>query len=185
MGYVFCSFPRFEQLRQPSAWWMYCPRWAMHLIHHPSPGSSVSQVHHENTFPDVPWVSSGELISGCDTPKSFVSLFVFYILSHLPLKTLGCLSGCLVSSNSFQKIFCRSCSTFKWSFDEFVGEKVVFPSYSSNILGPPRKTVFENIKSPQLARLWKIYITPISLGCLKISVKWILVTSMFQRVFYI
>ena len=31
----------------------------------------------------------------------------------------------------------RSCSAFKWSFDEFVGEKVVSPSYSSAILGPP------------------------------------------------
>ena len=185
MGYVFCSLPRFEQLRQPSAWWVHCPRWAMHLIDHPSPGSSVSQVHHDSTFPDVQCVSFGELISGCDTLKYFVSVFVFYILSHLLLKTLGFLSGCLVSSNSFQKIFCESCSTFKWSFDEFVGEKVVSPSYSSNILGPPRKIVFENIKSPQLARLWKIYITPISLGCLKISVKWILVTSMFQQAFCI
>ena len=31
----------------------------------------------------------------------------------------------------------RSCSAFKWSFDEFVGEKVVSPFYSSAILGPP------------------------------------------------
>ena len=29
---------------------------------------------------------------------SFVSLFVFYILSYLLLKTMGCLSGCLMSS---------------------------------------------------------------------------------------
>ena len=27
--------------------------------------------------------------------------------------------------------------SFKYSFDEFVGEKVVSPSYSSSILGPP------------------------------------------------
>ena len=74
-------------------------------------------------------------------PKSLVSIFVFYILSYLLLKRLGCLSGCLVSSTSIQKLFCGSCSTFKWSSDEFVGEKVVSLSYSSAILGPPpRKT---------------------------------------------
>ena len=58
-------------------------------------------------------------------PNSFVSLFVFYILSYLLSKRMGFLSGCLVSSVSFQKLFCGSCSAFKWSFDEFVGEKVV------------------------------------------------------------
>ena len=69
-------------------------------------------------------------------PNSFVSLFIFYILSHLLSKTMRCLSGCLVSSTSIQKLFCGICSEFKWSFDEFVGEKVVSPSYSSTILGP-------------------------------------------------
>ena len=66
-------------------------------------------------------------------PNSFVSLFVFYILSYLLLKRMGCLSECLVSSASIQKLFCGSCSAFKWSFDEFVMEKVV----SSPILSPP------------------------------------------------
>ena len=42
-----------------------------------------------------------------------------------------------MSSASFQKLFCGSCSTFIWSFNKFVGEKVVFLSYSSSILGPP------------------------------------------------
>ena len=70
-------------------------------------------------------------------PNSFVSLFVFYILSYILLKRIGCLSGCLVSCARIQKLFCGSCSTFKWTFDEFVGEKVVFSSYSSAILGPP------------------------------------------------
>ena len=65
------------------------------------------------------------------------SLFIFYILSYLLLKTLGCLSGCLMSSASIQKLFCGICSAFKCSFNEFVGEKVVSPSYSSAILGPP------------------------------------------------
>ena len=75
-------------------------------------------------------------------PNSFVSLFIFYILSYLLLKTMGCLSGCLVSPTRVQKLFCGICSAFKWSFDEFVGEKVVSPSYSSAILGRPLCTIF-------------------------------------------
>ena len=35
--------------------------------------------------------------------------------------------------------FCGIYSAFKCSFDEFVGDKVVFLSYSSAILGPPPK----------------------------------------------
>ena len=41
-----------------------------------------------------------------------------------------------MSSASDQKLFCGVCSAFKCSFDEFVGEKVVSPSYSSAIFGP-------------------------------------------------
>ena len=67
-------------------------------------------------------------------PTSFVSIFVFYIFSYLPLKTMGCFSGCLMSSAGIQKLFCGIYSAFKCSFDEFVGEKVVFLSYSSTIL---------------------------------------------------
>ena len=77
--------------------------------------------------------------------NSFVSLFTFCILSYLLLKTMGCLSGCLVSSASVQKLFCEICSVFKCSFDEFVGEKMVSPSCLRGhlrtilgvILGPP------------------------------------------------
>ena len=64
-------------------------------------------------------------------PTSFVSLFIFYILSYLLLKTVGCLSGCLISSASIQKLFCGIFSGIKCSFDEFVGEKVVSPTNSS------------------------------------------------------
>ena len=70
-------------------------------------------------------------------PNSFVSLFIFYILSYLLLKTMGCFSGCLMSSAGIQKLFCGIYSVFNCSFDEFVGEKVVSPSYSSTILGQP------------------------------------------------
>ena len=62
-------------------------------------------------------------------PTSFVSFFVFYIFSYLLLKTLGCFSGCLMSSAGIQKLFCGIYSAFKCSFDEFVGEKVVSPSF--------------------------------------------------------
>ena len=80
------------------------------------------------TTPSLGWVS---------IPNSFVSLFIFYILSYFLSKTVGWLSGCLVSSARVQKLFCGICSVFKCSFDKYVGEKVVFPSYSSAILGPP------------------------------------------------
>ena len=70
-------------------------------------------------------------------PTSFVPLFVFYIFSYLLSKTMGCFSGCLMSSASIQKLFCGIYSAFKCSFDEFVGEKVVSLSYSSSILGLP------------------------------------------------
>ena len=78
--------------------------------------------------PTLGWIS---------IPNSFVSLFIFSILPYLLLKTMGCLSGCLMSSANIQKLFCGICSAFKCSFDEFVGEKVVSPSYSSAIVGQP------------------------------------------------
>ena len=70
-------------------------------------------------------------------PTSFVSFFIFYIFSYLFLKRMVCFSGCLMSSASLQKLFCGVCSVLKCSFEEFVREKVVFPSYSFAILGPP------------------------------------------------
>ena len=75
-------------------------------------------------------------------PTSFVSFFVFYIFSYLLSKTVGFFSGCLMSFASIQKLFCGIYSAFKCSFDEFVGEKVVSPSYSSTILGLPLLCLF-------------------------------------------
>ena len=43
---------------------------------------------------------------------TLLSLFIFYILSYLLSKTVGCLSGCLMSSASTQKLFCGICSAF-------------------------------------------------------------------------
>ena len=50
---------------------------------------------------------------------------------------MGCFSGRLMSAASDQKLFCKLCSQFCCSFDEFVEEKVISPSYSSAILTPP------------------------------------------------
>ena len=62
-------------------------------------------------------------------------------IQHLLSKTMGCYLGCLMSSACIQKLFCGIYSAFKCSFDEFIGKKVVSPSYSSAILGlPPKKT---------------------------------------------
>ena len=69
-------------------------------------------------------------------PISFVSFLIFYIFSYLFLKTMICFSGCLLSSANIQKLFCETYSVLKYSFDGFVREKVVSPSYSSAILGP-------------------------------------------------
>ena len=41
-----------------------------------------------------------------------------------------------MSSAGIQKLFCGIYSAFKCSFDEFVGEKVVSPSYSSTMFLP-------------------------------------------------
>ena len=74
---------------------------------------------------------------GAPSLPLFVSLFIFYIFSYLLSKTMGCFSGCLMSSASIQKLFCGIYSAFKCSFDEFVGEKGISPCYSSAILGLP------------------------------------------------
>ena len=70
-------------------------------------------------------------------PYFFCLYFCLLYFSYLLSKTLGCFSGCLMFSAGIQKLFCGIYSAFKCSFDEFVGEKVVFPSYCSAILGPP------------------------------------------------
>ena len=70
-------------------------------------------------------------------PHLLCLLFVFYIFSYLFLKTMICFSGCLMSSASLQKLFCEVCSALKCSFEEFVREKVVLPSYSSAIFPSP------------------------------------------------
>ena len=104
---------------------------------------SGSKAHNRVTSESVSWCLETSFffntpfLGWSSVPTSFVSLFIFYIFSYLLLKIMGCFSGCLMSSADIQKLFCGIYSAFKCSFDEFVGEKLVFPSYSSVILGPP------------------------------------------------
>ena len=82
----------------------------------------------------VPMACQGFLVR-----EACVSVLVggaVFLLS--PFEELGCFSGCLMSSAGIQKLFCGICSTFKCSFDEFVGEKVFSPSYSSAFLEDSR-----------------------------------------------
>ena len=84
---------------------------------------------------------------------SLFCLFFFRLLYFFlpPFKDLGCFSGCLMSSAGIQKLFCGIYSAFKCSFDEFVGEKVFSPSYSSTILAPLKvsfKPAFHSLLSP-------------------------------------
>ena len=104
----------------------------------------ASKAHHRLGSESVSWCLETSLFKTpfprqSSIPTSFVSFFVFYIFSYFFLKTTGCFSGCLMSSASIQKLFCGIYSAFKCSFDEFVGEKVVSPSYSSAILEPQPK----------------------------------------------
>ena len=68
-------------------------------------------------------------------PYLFCLSFCLLYFFLPPFEDNGLLFGCLISSTSIQKLFCGIYSMFKCSFDEFVGEKVVSPSYSSAILG--------------------------------------------------
>ena len=110
----------------------------MFFFFFPPPGYIAfwdSKTHHRLAYERVSYCVETSPPSRLPTQDRSLSLtlFVFYILSYLLSKRMGCLSGCLVSSASVEKLFCESCSAFKWSFDEFVGEKVVSPFCSSAI----------------------------------------------------
>ena len=65
-----------------------------------------------------------------------------------------------MSAASDQKLFCKLCSPFCCSFDEFVEEKVISPSYSSAIF-----------KSSQFCRFWEMYsvmYSPFQESCRKV-----------------
>ena len=101
----------------------------------------ASRTRHRLCSESVSWCLETSLFlrlpSRDGAPSLLLSLFCLLYFSYLLSKTMGCFSGCLMSSACIQKLFCEFYSVFKCSFDEFVGEKVVSPSYSSAILGPP------------------------------------------------
>ena len=76
-------------------------------------------------------------------PSLFCLSFCLLYFFLPPFEDLGCFSGCLMPFAGIQKLFCGIYSAFKCSFNEFVGEKVFSPSYSSAILAPPRDLIFK------------------------------------------
>ena len=81
-----------------------------------------------------------------DGTPSLPLLFLFFCLLYFflpPFEELGCFSGCLMSSAGIQKLFCGIYSTFKCSFDEFVGGESVLPVLLLRHLGSsPSPTFF-------------------------------------------
>ena len=105
-------------------------------------------------------------------PPSFVPFFCLLHFSLPPFEDLGCLSGCLMSSAGIQKLFCGIYLVFKCSFDEFVGEKVFSPSYSSAILAPPLDAdITQTLKWSYREFFKKISKTYISLQIIQILTK--------------
>ena len=105
----------------------------------------ASKAWHRLDSKSVPWCLETSLflrLPSQDGALSLPLLSLFLSFIFFLLKTMGCFSGCLMSSASIQKLFCGIYSAFKCSFDEFVGEKVVSPSYSSTILQPPLRILF-------------------------------------------
>ena len=119
------------------------------FIFHPSYVTLCgSKAHHRLSRESVSWCLETALFLILPSQDGALSLpllslfFVFYIFSYLLSKTMGCFSGCLMSSAGIQKLFCGIYSAFKCSFDEFVGEKVVSLSYPSTILVPSSTQIF-------------------------------------------
>ena len=158
-------YPKHATRTSPARWWKTWAcglflRWELWLRHvfcgvlfcFPPPSYVAlwdSKTPHRPAGESISWClesSSPSWLPPRDRSLSqiLLPLFLSYILSYLLLKRMGCLSRCLVFT-SIQKLFCGSCWAFKWSFDEFVGEKVVSPSYSSAILGPPPKPYISEI----------------------------------------
>ena len=91
-------------------------------------------------------------------PTSFVSFFVFYIFFLLAFEDNDLLFW-------MPDVLCQHLEVVLWdllgiqcSFDEFVGEKVVSPSYSSAILGPSFLS-FLNLAVPGLGcGMWDLWL---------------------------
>ena len=134
-------------------WGSYC--WAcnllvliIYLFFLPVMLPCVSKARHRLGRESVSWCLETSLLKipfpgqaslpGTELPPHLLCLLFRLLYFFLPVfEDNGLLFCCLMSSASLQKLFCGVCSALKCSFEEFVREKVVFPSYSSAILGPP------------------------------------------------
>ena len=83
----------------------------------------------------------------------------------LPSKTMGCFSGRLMSAASNQNLFCKLCSPFCCSFNEFVEEKVITPSYSSAILTPSPSILNEILSRYSNLGCWFFPFTTLNIFC--------------------
>ena len=108
----------------------------------------ASKVWHRFGSEKVSWCLEASLflrLPSRDGTRSLPLLSLCLLYFFLPpFEDLGCFSGRLMSSAGIQKLFCGIYSAFKCSFDEFVGEKVFSPSYSSAILAPPSAYGFDH-----------------------------------------
>ena len=68
VGPVFCALPRSEQLRQLGAWQGHTPQVGGASYHLSGPSCLVSWVHSRSAISGVPCVSSGDMISDCNSP---------------------------------------------------------------------------------------------------------------------
>ena len=80
-----------------------------------------SKAQHRLSSESVSWCLETSLFfktpfPGPDLSLPFVSLFIIYIFSYFLSKTMGCFSGCLMSSASIQKLFYGIYSAFKVFF---------------------------------------------------------------------
>ena len=97
-----------------------------------------SKAHHRLGSESVSWCLETSLflrLPSRDRAPSLPlwSLFWSFIFFLPPFEYSGLLFWVPVSSAGIQKLFCGIYSAFKCSFNEFVWEKVVSPSYSSAI----------------------------------------------------
>ena len=74
-------------------------------------------------------------------PNSCISFFLIF-LPYLILCKLACLFGSLGSYVSIQKVLCRSCSTCRYIFDVFVGERDLHILLIYHLQSPPLSLSF-------------------------------------------
>ena len=87
--------------------------------------------------------------------QCLLSLFLSFIFFPTSFwRQWAAFLGAWCSLPEFRSWFCGIYSAFKCSFDEFVGEKVVSPSYSSTVLGPPLHWLYRLIWGEFTSYYW-------------------------------